>query len=138
MTRSMARTILGVVVGLAVTLVSLIAVEGFSMLVHPFPDGFRGTHEEICLHVTRYPPWVLAAVVPMWGGAAFSGVWSALRVGRGFLPAALVAILLLAALGMNLGMLPYPAWFRIAAMLGLGAGVSLAARSAARPADAAS
>ena len=44
--------------------------------------------------------------------------------------------MLLAALGMNLGMLPYPAWFRIAAMLGFGAGVSLAARSAGRPAAA--
>ena len=29
----------------------------------------------MCLHVERYPPWILALVVPAWAGTAFAGTW---------------------------------------------------------------
>src|SRR5690606_34510855 len=40
-----------VVAGLAVTFVLIAAVELFSVAVHPFPEGFGGSREEIARHV---------------------------------------------------------------------------------------
>jgi hypothetical protein len=106
------RTIGAIVAAIAVVLVLLIAVELFSSVVHPFPPDFKGTEEEICTHVARYPHWVLAAAVPMWGFTAFLGTWLAGRLGnRG--SALFLALLLVAALAFNLSMLPYPLWFKI-------------------------
>jgi hypothetical protein len=49
-------------------------MQAFRAVVHPFPPppGFRQTpgltreqlQTELCAHVERYPPWVLAVVVP--------------------------------------------------------------------------
>lgn len=107
------RSFAAVLAGLAVLLLAVMAVEAFSAVVHPFPEGFGGTKEEICRHVERYPAWVLAVVVPLWGFAAFAGVWAAGRIGSSA-SAAIVGLILLAALACNLAMLPYPAWFKIA------------------------
>lgn len=126
------RAIAAGVLGLVVALALLMAVEGFSMLVHPFPAGFKGTHEEICAHVERYPAWVLAAVVPMWGGAALVAVLVANRVGRSVWPARIVGAVIVSALGMNLWMLPYPVWFKASAFLALCIAVVPGARPASR------
>ena len=53
----------GVIAGLLVASVLVFAVEIFSGLVHPPPEDFGGTHEEICRLVEQYPPWVLAVLV---------------------------------------------------------------------------
>ena len=34
----------------------VIAVEAYSSVVHPLPVDFKGTSEEMCLHVARYRP----------------------------------------------------------------------------------
>lgn len=52
-------------------------MEGFSAVVHPLPEDFGGTMEEMCRHVEKYPQWVLAVVVPMWAVAALVGTWMA-------------------------------------------------------------
>lgn len=104
------RTLLAVVVSAAVTIVLLAAVEGFSAVVHPIPDGFTGTIPD---HVRNYPTWVLAVAALMWGGIIFVATWVAQRMGAR--PAAVIVILLLAwALIFNLTMLPYPPWFEMA------------------------
>ena len=95
-----------------VVLLLLVAVELFSAIVHPFPADIEGPHEEICAHVARYPHWVLAAVVPMWGGIAWIGVWLAGRLGNR-ISSLTIAVLLLAAVTFNLSMLPYPLWFQL-------------------------
>jgi hypothetical protein len=107
------RTIAAILVGFFVAFALVIAVEAFSSVVHPFPEGFKGTEEEMCRHVERYPAWVLAVVVPMWGMTALAGTWTAQRIGN-FYSALIVGLLLLAALVLNLSMLPYPVWFKIA------------------------
>ena len=118
-----------------VTAILLLAlVEGFSALVHPFPEGFGGTHEEVCAHVARYPAWVLAVVIPMWGAVAFATAWVARRVGRSRAPSAVAGGLLVAALGANLAMLPYPWWFRAGAFVAVVAGVIGANRARRAPA----
>lgn len=63
--KTLLRSVAGALAGLLLAFVLVIAVEAFSAVVHPFPDDFGGTHEEVCRHVERYPAGVLAAVVPM-------------------------------------------------------------------------
>ena len=131
------RAVVALVLGVAVAMAMLVAVEGFSALVHPFPADFRGTHEEICAHVERYPAWVLAVVVPLWAGVAFVSVLVAKVVGRSPWPARIVAVLLVVALGMNLWMLPYPAWFKVVEFLAICAAVTPCARPSVSPVGAA-
>jgi hypothetical protein len=69
------RTVLGVVAGVALAFVLVIAVELFSAVVHPLPPGFAGTMDEMCLHVARYPDWVLGVVVLAWSATTFVSTW---------------------------------------------------------------
>ena len=108
--KSVARAVLGVAAGMALAFVLVVAVEWFSSIVHPFPAGFSGNIPE---HVRRYPHWVLAVVVLMWGATAGAATWVASRIGRR--AAGIVVALLLAwALVFNLMSLPYAMWFKIA------------------------
>jgi hypothetical protein len=108
--KSAARPLLAVVAGMALAFALVVAVELFSSVVHPLPAGFDGNIPE---HVRRYPGWVLAVVVLMWGATAAAAAWVASRIG-GRLAGALVTLLLAAALAFNLSMLPYVMWFKIA------------------------
>jgi hypothetical protein len=114
--KSVLRFLGGLAAGIVTAFVLLIAVELFSNVVHPFPEGFQGTQEEICAHVERYPAWVLAVAVPMWVATAFISTWVAGKLGR--LAAGLtLGSLLVVALVCNLAMLPYPLWFKAACLL---------------------
>jgi hypothetical protein len=116
MLKSALTNLAAVCLGLVVAFLLLIGVELFSAVVHPLPPGFGGTQEEMCLHVARYPPWVLGVVVPLWAFAAFLGAWTARRIG-GLYAALTVGLLLFAALVLNISMLPYPIWFKVANLL---------------------
>lgn len=130
------RTLAAIVVGLLVVLVLVIAVEAFSAVVHPLPEDFGGTPEELCRHVERYPPWVLAVVVPAWAVTALVGTWTARRIGN-LASFTVVGVLLLAALVLNLAQLPYPPWFKIANLLAIPAAIVAVGRwsTRTRPAD---
>jgi len=108
------QVIAGIVAGLAVVFVLVIAVEIFSNWVHPLPPESEHSMEIMCAHVAAYPQWVLAAVVPMWGATAFAGAWVAGSIGR-WIASAIVAALVLAALAFNVSMLPYTPWFNAGA-----------------------
>lgn len=110
------HVIVGILVGLLVAFILVVAVELFSSVVHPLPEGFGGTMEEMCRHVENYPDWVLAIATLMWGATAFLSTWTAQKVGNVF-AGAFVGVLLLAALVFNISMLPYPAWFEIVIVL---------------------
>jgi hypothetical protein len=110
------RTLAAAVIGLFLAFVLIVAVEGFSAVVHPLPKDFGGTMEETCRHVERYPRWVLAAVVPMWAVTALVGVGIARRVGNLY-SAVIVGLLLLSGLVFNLCKLPYPIWFKAVNLL---------------------
>ncbi len=68
------RSIGALIASLLVVFVLIMAVEIFSNVVHPLPEGTNITHEEICLHVAKYPAWVLAVVIPMWGATQRSAL----------------------------------------------------------------
>ncbi|QDU95483.1 hypothetical protein [Lignipirellula cremea] len=111
-----------IVAALVLALAGVIAVEGFSAVVHPFPPGVDATDLEACIaHVARYPHWVLGVVVGLWGGIVLGSVWLATRLGTGRHPAHGVAIgvLLCMAVAFNCWMLPYPLWFELALLLTL-------------------
>jgi hypothetical protein len=111
-----------IIAAIGTALVLLMAVELFSSVVHPVPPDFQGTMEEMCLHVERYPHWVLAAAVPMWGFTALASTWVAGRLGnRGC--ALFAGLLLLGALTGNILMLPYTVWFKVVMPIVLLAGV---------------
>ncbi|HSP90115.1 MAG TPA: hypothetical protein VLN08_04380 [Vicinamibacterales bacterium] len=112
--KSVVRTLLAVVAGMTLALALVVAVEMFSAVVHPFPAGFDpNVPGNIPEHVRRYPGWVLAVVVLMWGATAAAATWVASRIG-GRLAGAVVTLLLALALAFNLSMLPYVMWFKIA------------------------
>jgi hypothetical protein len=125
------RTMSAIIAGMIVALVLVVAVELISAVVHPVPPDFKGTKEEMCLHVARYPAWVLALVVPAWGATAFASTWIAGRVGN-LASALFIGLLLIVAVAFNLSMLPYPAWFKIAILLVIPAAVLLAGRLSIR------
>jgi hypothetical protein len=119
------------IAGMIVALVFVVAVELFGAVVHPVPPGFKGTMEEMCLHVERYPTWVLALVVPAWAGAAFAGTWIAGRIGNRAC-ALCVGLLLIAAVVFNVSKLPYPNWFKIANLLLVPTAIVLGSRLSIR------
>jgi len=125
------RTLAAILAGSLAAFALIIAVELFGNAVHPFPKDLEGTHEEMCRHVERIPTWLLAVVVPAWGATAFLGTWIARRVGN---PGsfAVVGLVLLAALVLNISMLPYPIWFKVANLVVLPAAMVLAYRMSTR------
>jgi hypothetical protein len=125
------RTVAATFIALNVAFVLVVAVEGFSAVVHPLPSDFGGTMEEMCRHVERYPQWVLAAVVPMWALAALVSTWIAQRFGNLY-SSGIVAMLLLSALVFNLSILPYPIWFKVANLLVIPASIVAGSRFAGR------
>ena len=110
--KSVLRTLLAVVTGMALAFVLVIAVELFSAVVHPVPQGFTGTMDEMCEHVARYPHWVLGVVVVAWSATAFLSAWVATRIGNR--SAGIAVILILAfAIVFNVSKLPYAMWFKL-------------------------
>jgi hypothetical protein len=131
MIKASLRTLAGTVIGLFVAFVLIVGVEGFSTVVHPFPEDFGGTMEEMCRHVERYPQWVLAVVVPMWAVAALVSTWIAQRIGNVY-SIGIVGLLLLSALVFNLSMLPYPIWFKVVNLLVVPAAILAGSRFSGR------
>jgi hypothetical protein len=124
------RAVLGIFLGTLAVFVLVVAVEMFSSVVHPFPEGMDlNDMDEMCEHVARYPDWVLAAVVGLWGFAAFLGTWIAQKVGS-YWASGVVAVLILWAVVFNLSMLPYTLWFKVvipvAVVIAIGGGLRLA------------
>jgi len=119
------RALGALVAATLVAFVLVVAVEAFSAVVHPLPPDFGGTMEEMCAHVERYPAWVLAVIVPLWAGIAFVSTWIAGRLGN-ILCALVIGALLQMMLVLNVWMLPYPIWFKIADLVGVPGAVALA------------
>ncbi len=121
------RCLAAVIAGMILAFILVIAIELVSAVIHPVPSDFQGTKEEMCLHVQRYPAWVLALVVPAWGGTAFAGTWVSGRIGNRSCTL-FVGLLLTAAAVFNVAMLPYPTWFKIAIVVAVPAAVFLGSR----------
>jgi len=122
----------GVLVGMLVTFLLVIAVEVLSNVVHPFPENVEMTNEEMCRHVARYPHWVLGVAALAWAATAFAGTWTAHKIGA-LSSSAIVGALILAALICNVSMLPYPLWFKVVILAAVPLAIVAAVRSFAHP-----
>src|SRR5436190_12596778 len=108
------RSIGAVVAGLVVAFILIIAVEGISAVLHPFPPGVDPNDYELCKeHVANYPQWLPAVVVVLWGMIALVCSWLATRLGtmRHAAHGKVVGFLLFLPMIVNVTMLPYPIWF---------------------------
>lgn len=115
----MIRSIGSITLGFIVALILVMAFEGISAVVHPFPDGFEGTPEEMHAHVAKYPSWVLSLCVVFWGATVLVSTWLATRFGRNRHPihGLILGLILLALVIFNMYLLPYPLWFEAANVL---------------------
>jgi MFS family permease len=109
--KTILRAILAIIAGMVLAFALVIAVEGFSSIVHPLPPNFTGTTDEICQHVARYPHWVLGVVVIAYSATTFLSTWIATKIGRR-VAGAVVSLLLLLAIAFNITKLPYATWFK--------------------------
>jgi hypothetical protein len=107
--KAVVRRLFAVVAGMVLALALVVAVEGFSAIVHPLSADLNGNIPE---HVRRYPDWVLAVVVLLWGATAATATWVTARIG-GRVAGGIVALLLAWALAFNLTQLPYTMWFKV-------------------------
>lgn len=110
------RSLLAFAVGITVAFILVVGVELASSVLHPLPSDFNETMEEMCKHVANYPTWVLALVVPSWGLTATLSTWIAGRLGNIYSSGSL-SLLLIAAVALNVSMLPYAIWFKIVILL---------------------
>ncbi len=114
--KSILRSIGAVVLSLVVAFVLLIAVELLSSILHPWPENFSGTREEVERQVATYPSWILAFLGGAgWGGIMFLITWLATRLGAGRHRGhgLCIGAVFLGLVIMNMSMLPYPFWFWI-------------------------
>jgi hypothetical protein len=122
-----------IAVGLIVASILVVAVELFSLTVHPLPEDFdKESYEDLCEYVENCPAWVFAAAIPMWGFTAFIGTWISGRLGNRP-SAAIVGLFLLSMVLLNISMVPYPIWFKIGAPIVVALAAWYAYRSVARP-----
>lgn len=126
------RFFYSVVAGVVLAMICFFAVELVSAVLHPFPEGFQYTQEEIVEHVKRYPAMVLAVCFLLWLALAFVSTWVAARLG-GLWPGVVVGVLLLAMFGCNALTLPYPVWFPVGTLLGFPAMSGAALWTIVRP-----
>ncbi|CAN5163876.1 hypothetical protein BH10PLA2_BH10PLA2_13080 [soil metagenome] len=118
------RQTIAIVTGMILAILLVSGVEVVSNMKHPPPPGSNGTFEEMCELVRTYPQWLLGAGGIAWCVTAFLSTGLATLIG-GRIPGIIVAVVLLAALGFNLSMLPYVTWFKIVMPIGLMVGCFL-------------
>lgn len=116
----------------------LAMIEWVGSILHPFPEDFAGTMEEVMEQVRNYPPLVLALLGGVgWGLTILVATWLATRfnTNRQASYGIGLGLVLLGGALFNMSMLPYPIWYWILELvvlpLGIFAGVRLGAKQAA-------
>ncbi|MBX7167206.1 MAG: hypothetical protein K1X74_12830 [Pirellulales bacterium] len=112
---SVIRSVVAIVLALAVAFGLVIAVEYIGTILHPLPAGFDPNDAEACrAYAARLPTSALVVAVVGWALAVGGSSWIATRLGAARHPAHGIAIglLLFAAALANMAMVPYPFWFR--------------------------
>ncbi|MDD9891119.1 MAG: hypothetical protein OXU66_05050 [Gammaproteobacteria bacterium] len=137
------KSMCAVIFSIIVSVVLFMLVEGVSMLIHPFPEDFGGSFEEIAYQVETYPTWALVLLGGVgWGGLVVICTWLATRYGHNRNPwhGYGVGIFLVGMAAYNMSMLPYPVWYIVfmLVLLPLAAylGTKLAAKNVASAGEA--
>ncbi len=116
----MLRTILAVLVGLVVAVLTMLASEYIGMSLFPPPPGTQlDTEADLARLIASASTGKLAWVLFGWTLAAFIGGWVASRISRRHRIAAAVSVGVFIVVGvvLNVSMLPHPLWVTIAGVL---------------------
>lgn len=108
------RSLGAIFVSLALAFLLVVGVEIYSSILHPLPPGVDPYDMEACrAHVANYPAGVLFGAGILWAATVFAATWVATRLGtrRHIAHGLFVGLVLLAAAGFNIAMLPYPVWY---------------------------
>ena len=115
----MARSILGVVFGIAVGALIVAFVQRIGHLAFPVPDGIDLKDPEQFKTVMKsIPVEAKLAVIASWFAGAFAGAIAALLVARRWAPVAWVtSATLFAMAGMTMIAIPHPFWMILSAVV---------------------
>ena len=108
------KSTFAILLSIVTALVLVVAIEGISAVLHPFPEDFSGSMEALAAHVAAYPPWVLALLGGVgYGAVMFICTYVATRFGhrRRRWHGYGVGAFLFALVVFNMMQLPYPAWY---------------------------
>lgn len=116
----MVRTILGVLVGLVVMFVVIMAIEFLGHALYPPPPGLDPmAPEDLSAILAMQPVAAMAFVVLAWVLGAFAGGWVAAKIARGHPRTAAVIVSLLVVAGVVAMIVQLPGHPRWMAALGL-------------------
>ena len=133
MTKLIFQNIGAILLSIFVAIMLLAGIEWVGTILHPFPEDFAGTREEVMQHVANYPTLGLFVGGIGWAITMFIATWLATRLSSNRHPVYGIGIglLLLSAAIFNMAMLPYPIWYWILCLillpLGIYSGVRLGA-----------
>lgn len=108
------KSLLAVILSIAVAVGLFMVIEGVGAILHPWPEDFAGTFEEIAHQVETYPTWALALLGGVgYGALMFLCTYIATRLGHNRNPwhGYGVGVFLFAIVVFNLTQLPYPTWY---------------------------
>jgi len=109
----MGRTILGVVVGLAVAMVVIFVMEGLATVISPPPPGLDLKNEADLARLVETASITMKVLVLFgWLLGSFVGAWVAAKVSRAHRVSAAIVVGIGIVLGviLNATMLPHPLW----------------------------
>lgn len=114
----MLRTILGVVLGLIVSVVVIFAVEGVGHTIFPPPPGVNLTDPaQLATVMSKIPFQAKIAVLLAWFLGALAGASTGdLVAGRRAWAGRIVTLVVLALSAFNMTQIPHPAWFMVSAV----------------------
>ena len=108
------KSIVAVTLSIAAAILLFMVIEGISSVLHPWPEDFAGTFEEISHQVETYPAWVLALLGGIgYGVTMLTCSFIATRLGYNRSPwhGYGVSLVLCSGIVFNMTQLPYPSWF---------------------------
>ena len=111
---SLIRSTFAVIVRVVIAFILVVAVEAVSSVLHPWPDDFSGSLEEILNQVESYPSWVLALLGGVgYGTTMFVCTFVATRLGskKNVWHGYGIGLFLFSMVVCNMIQLPYPIWF---------------------------
>lgn len=132
------RSMLGVVAGVIVGGLVIMAIEALNSVLFPLPAGVDiADRQALSAAIADAGPHVLIGVLVAWALGTFIGAWVAVRIGaRGpRLHAVLVGLILLALAVVNMLAIPHPTWFWIVGVLLFIPAALLGARAARSRSD---
>jgi len=129
----MVRKLIGIIAGLAVAVMLVSLIQKFGHSLYPPPAEMDLADQEFMQNYMTNLPWgPLAFVLGSYVGGALVGGWVAAFIAResSLVIAGIVGMFILAGAITNMAIIPHPAWFATATVVGMVTAVLIAAKLA--------